>query len=403
MAIQSGYPIGINKAARSKKLMKPLVSVIIPAYNHADFLPTCIESISRQSDGMVEIIVVDDGSTDNTEEVVNNFRNIKYNKQSNSGPSVARNRGLAIAEGRFVAFLDADDIWLGGFLATLLPVLENCNENIALVACGWRYIDIRGDRIGADVLVEPQRFNWRSMILGNPLTVSSALCRLETIQKVGGFDPAIKGVEDWYLWLKLIDAGHQFASVAESLVGYRIVKTGISHNVQGMFENTMRLLDRVFTELDPPKDVINLRAQSIAYRYLDGSAGYYQNHLDAKAESFFQQGVAVWPELLKDAHTVYTLVCARQPKGYKLSGEFLELRDAEQRVKGLLVEFSNQYPTYVKTGIGNLYMVLARLAHVQKKYGMARQFASQAIVADPRQQGLNFLRTWTKSLLSKES
>jgi hypothetical protein len=79
------------------------------------------------------------------------------------------------------------------------------------------------------------------------------------------------------------------------------------------------------------------------------------------------------------------------------------LSDAEPRVKGLLAEFSNQYPDYVKTGIGNLYMVLARLAHVQKKYGMARQFASQAIFADPRQQGLNFLRTWTKSLLSQKS
>ncbi len=403
MAIQSGYPVGINKVARSKKLMKPLVSVIIPAYNHADFLPSCIESISRQSNGIVEIIVVDDGSTDNTEEVAGSFRNVKYSKQSNSGPSAARNRGLAIATGRYVAFLDADDIWLDGFLASLLPILENCHENIALVACGWRYIDIRGDQIGADILVEPQRFNWKSMILGNPLTVSSALCRLDTIQKVGGFDPTIKGVEDWYLWLKLLDAGYQYSSVAKALVGYRIVKTGVSHNVQGMFENTMRLLDRVYTELAPPTDVINLRAQSIAYRYLDGCAGDYQNHMDAKAESLFQQGVAVWPELLKDPHTVYTLVCARQPKGYKLSGEFLDLSDAEPRVKGLLAEFSNQYPDYVKTGIGNLYMVLARLAHVQKKYGMARQFASQAIFADPRQQGLNFLRTWTKSLLSQKS
>jgi glycosyltransferase involved in cell wall biosynthesis len=400
MAFQPWYSCRLVPVGQAKIPVKSTVSVIIPAFNHAAFLPSCIKSIASQSDGDIEIIVVDDGSTDNTEEVVNDFHYVKYIRQSNLGPSAARNRGLEIATGSYVAFLDADDIWLDGFTSTMIPALDKCDETTALVACGWQFISTLGEKMGGGILPKENHFNWSKAILGNPLTVSSGLCRLECILEVGGFDPAIKGVEDWFLWLKLLNAGYQFLSVDRVLVGYRIVSSGISHNIQGMLENSMRLLDKAYAELNPPREILDMRAQTTAYRYLDASAGFYQNLVDTQAEHFFQQGVAVWPEILMDPHTIFTLVCARQPRGYKLSAEYLNVEEAHGRVKRLLLKYDKRYPQYVKRGMGNLYMVLARMARVQMNYRMARKYASLGLIADPRQQGMNFLRTWVKTLRS---
>ena len=121
---------------------QPLVSVIIPSYNYASFLPQAVASVlGQRAPGLeVEVIVVDDGSTDNTVEVAQSLgSDITFIQQANSGPSAARNAGLRAASGDFVAFLDADDLFARGLLASQLRVFEAQTE-LDMVIC--RCMDI---------------------------------------------------------------------------------------------------------------------------------------------------------------------------------------------------------------------------------------------------------------------
>src|SRR5947207_1112090 len=122
------------------------VSVVIPAFNYARFLPAAIDSVLRQTFSDFEILVVDDGSTDDTPQVVASFTGprIRYIRQENAGLSAARNTGIRNARAPFVAFLDADDEWLPDFLATMLDAFETLGEDFAIVACGAERMDQAG-------------------------------------------------------------------------------------------------------------------------------------------------------------------------------------------------------------------------------------------------------------------
>jgi len=117
---------------------KPGVSVIVPVYNCAGSLPRCIESALSQDPAPSEVIVVNDGSTDNVREVAAGYGNrIVYLEQANQGQGAARNAGLRVASGRYVAFLDSDDYWLPGFIRACVSFLEAHPEAIA-VSTGQR-------------------------------------------------------------------------------------------------------------------------------------------------------------------------------------------------------------------------------------------------------------------------
>ena len=126
---------------------KPRISVIIPTYNSAVFLPEAVESVLSQTFLPQEVIVVDDGSTDNTEDVLEPFRRrIHYIRQENQGPAVARNRGIAEAKGDLIAFLDADDVWVPEKTEIQVKVLRE-NPRIGLVHSYFDRLDMAEQRI----------------------------------------------------------------------------------------------------------------------------------------------------------------------------------------------------------------------------------------------------------------
>ncbi len=126
---------------------KPRISVIIPTYNSARFLPEAVQSALYQTLSPDEVIVVDDGSTDNTEDVLEPFRGrVHYIRQENQGPAVARNRGIAEAKGDLIAFLDADDVWLPEKSELQVKVLWE-NPRIGLVHSYYHRLDMAGQRI----------------------------------------------------------------------------------------------------------------------------------------------------------------------------------------------------------------------------------------------------------------
>ncbi len=184
---------------------QPLVSVIIPAYNAERFIAEAIRSALDQTYPSIEIIVVDDGSTDNTRAQVEPFLsdpNVTYIRQDNAGPSAARNRGIDACHGEFVAFLDADDRWLPTKLERQIPRFEN--PNVGLVYCLHRSV-MESDHIPRRLTTPPPRRGnvfWY-ILHGNFLILSSTVVRKACFANVGVFDTELLTAEDTHLYARL--------------------------------------------------------------------------------------------------------------------------------------------------------------------------------------------------------
>jgi glycosyltransferase involved in cell wall biosynthesis len=191
--------------------MNPLVSVIIPCFNAARTLAGAIASVRRQSYRNLEIIAVDDGSRDDTLALLRGeqARGVRVvARERNGGAAAARNDGIAIARGEFLAFLDADDEWHPDKLSRQIAVIAGCPD---MVMIGCRAEEIRLD--GSRVPVNPQRRPpvgreaWRAMLRENFLVPSVVVARAETVRRIGGFNAALRSAEedqDFFIRMALI-------------------------------------------------------------------------------------------------------------------------------------------------------------------------------------------------------
>jgi len=188
----------MNKIGR-----KPQVSVIIPTYNRGWILKEAIDSVLTQDYKNFELIVVDDGSTDNTSEILASYGNdIRVLFQENKGVSAARNRGVAEASGQFIAFLDSDDLWLPQKLSTQL---EFFNQTPDALICQTEEVWIRNRR-----RVNPKKRHKKpsGMIFEPSLELclvspSAVMIRRVLFDRVGGFDETLRACEDYDLWLRI--------------------------------------------------------------------------------------------------------------------------------------------------------------------------------------------------------
>jgi len=179
------------------------VSVIIPTYNRADYVGKAIQSALDQQPAP-EVIVVDDESTDNTEEVVRRFDNVTYIRQENRREGAARNSGAARASGTYLAFLDSDDFWLPGKLAADSARFEQ-PDHPALVYSRALNVNERDAVIGARTLPSPEGDVFWALAREAFLPMSSVAVRADAFREIGGFveDRQLSGTADWELWLRL--------------------------------------------------------------------------------------------------------------------------------------------------------------------------------------------------------
>lgn len=225
----------------------PRVSVILPAYNAADTIGQALESAFAQSFTDYEVIVVDDGSTDRLEAAIAPYRDrVRLIRQRNRGISGAKNAGAAQACGEYVAFLDADDIWMPERLARTVAVLE-ADPRCVLVSCGAATIDKDGMpsieySIGRSANLAP---GLAEIVSGQAqIKVSSILIRRAIFERIGGFDEAafgrLRGGEDVYLYALAREHG-TIRLVPEALMKYR---AGLMHNRMWRYERGRRILIR---------------------------------------------------------------------------------------------------------------------------------------------------------------
>jgi glycosyltransferase involved in cell wall biosynthesis len=190
----------------------PLLSVVIPAYNSARFIGEAIESVLAQGHSEIELLVVDDGSTDDTAQLVARHGNpVTLIRQANAGAAVARNTGMRAARGRYIAFLDADDVWLPGKIDAQLAHLEQ-HRDVSLCCTRWDLL--HPDSSGTYVIDPPESgrsasdfrsystLTYADLLLDCDVWTSTVVVKRELIHQMGGFDPALRRGQDYDYWLR---------------------------------------------------------------------------------------------------------------------------------------------------------------------------------------------------------
>lgn len=199
----------------------PKISIIMPCYNAAAHLPVSIGSVLAQTFSDWELIAVDDGSTDSTLTWLGKQPDprIHVHTQSNKGVSAARNAGLAMAKGEYVAFLDSDDTWASDFLARMLEAITS-EPDIGLVYCGWQNVGVEGPRSAPFVPPDYEQPDKKAKLLaGTRWPIHACMTRLDLVSAAGGFDPRFAVGEDFLLWLE-IACFHRIRLVPEVLAQY---------------------------------------------------------------------------------------------------------------------------------------------------------------------------------------
>lgn len=251
-----------------------LVSVIIPAYNAQKTIETTIKSVLNQTWTDLELIIINDGSTDQTLEVINRFDDprLKVFSYPNGGVSASRNRGFARSSGAYVSFIDADDLWTPDKLEWQLKALKN--EPEAAVAYSWTdYIDKAGNLVEQGERVTLSGNVYPELLVSYFLSSgSNALIKQEALVKVGGFDETLTGPEDWDLFIRLATC-YPFVAVPRLGILYRICHNqSISTNLHRQEDQSLRVIEKSFQQA--PESLQNLKKKSLAnlYRYISFKA-----------------------------------------------------------------------------------------------------------------------------------
>lgn len=255
-----------------------LISVIIPAYNSEKTIVETINSVLQQSYTNFELIVINDGSSDRTLELLQTIQDsrIKIFSYPNGGVSRARNRGIAKATGEYISFLDADDRWTPDKLKLQWTTLQQFPQ--AALAYSWVYFESESQLSYADKSSYFTGNVYPELLIKNFLhTASNPLIRRDIIDSLGVFDPELKTCEDWEFYLR-IAAQKEFILVPKVQIIYRQSTTSLTSNIQQIARDHQLVIERAFAVA--PQQLQHLKRQSLAwsYKYLAQQYIKHQSH-----------------------------------------------------------------------------------------------------------------------------
>jgi glycosyltransferase involved in cell wall biosynthesis len=279
-------------------MTEPLVSVVISNYNCGRFVAGAVESALQQSYPNTEVIVVDDGSTDDSLEVLQRYGDrVRIVTQTNGGVSRARNEGIRQSRGELVAFLDADDLWHREKLAKQVPLFASAS--VGLVYCSVEYIDEQGRSLGTNTKGLRGRVLREIALLRDTVVLaggSTAIVRRSSVDRAGLFDPELSTAADWDMWRR-IACHDEIDVVREPLMKYRL-RAGSMHRNPQVFEHDMLYgFARMFA--DPAAaDVQSLRRRGYAKLFLMLSGSFLEAGHWRKAATYAWQSVVAWPPSL---------------------------------------------------------------------------------------------------------
>jgi glycosyltransferase involved in cell wall biosynthesis len=254
----------------------PLISVIVTNYNYGRYLRQAIDSVLGQTYPGVEVIVVDDGSQDDSADVARSYgETVRFIPQRNQGVSVARNRGVEESAGELVAFLDADDVWFPNKLEKQAQRLL-ADPELGLVHCGIQEID--GDGAELETLIKGME-GWvaKEMLLFERPVIhslgSTGLIRRSAFDAVGGFDPELSTSADWDFCYQ-VALRQRIGFISEPLVYYRVHSSNMHGNIKLMEHDVMICYKKAFATRNP--DLLAIRRRSYGNIHMVLAGSYFQ-------------------------------------------------------------------------------------------------------------------------------
>jgi glycosyltransferase involved in cell wall biosynthesis len=279
----------------------PRVSIVVPAYNGDRFIAAALDSVLHQTYPDYEIIVVNDGSTDTTALVLRAYGDrIHYVEQENGGVAAARNRGLALAQGELIAFLDQDDLLLPDKLALQVGCFD-AYPDLGIVHSGWRLVNAQGVPL-ADIEPwhEVPNLDAAAWIRRMPVLFSAMLFRQDWLQRVQGLTPQFRQVSDVDLVQRLVVAGCRSMWLRQITTLYRQHDRNDSLNTQVQAEECWTVLEQFFARSDLPPTLRQVERESRYYTLVWIAWRLYHTHQLAEMavhlERAFQYRPGTWTE-----------------------------------------------------------------------------------------------------------
>lgn len=290
-------------------MSNPLVSIIIPNFNNQSYVGQAIKSALHQTYENIEVIVVDDGSTDDSWSIIESFSLIKSIRQTNQGACVARNSGLRVANGEFIKFLDSDDFLVENCIAMQVrQALDFCDTD-KIIPYGDSYTFFENSKrkprkLGR--LISTHSSDWFDLIFGNILTSRPLYCR-ESLRLIGGFDEQLMSKQEWCLNLKLYRHGYRFSYFPGETYWQRV------HSSEYRISNRVRRLTTEMTDL-----------QYILEQTKDTSGVSAEDFYSAWAWVFWTHGRAfLRAQNYRAAHCMFDYSKSLSPYGYQRYWPFL--------------------------------------------------------------------------------
>ena len=276
----------------------PKVSVVIASYNYAGYICHAIDSVLNQTFDDFEIVIVNDGSTDNTQRIIQPYlsdERITYIYQENAGQANAKNNGIKNSSGEFIAFLDADDLWKKTKLEKQIPLFSN--KNVGVVYSRSRFVDQQGNiveyKVESKYLLPKSGEVTKALFFDNFVPFSSSVVRRECFEEHGCFDESIMMGIDWDLWLRL-SMCYRFEFISEQLLLYRVGHSGqMSKNLEERQKCSDKIMQK-FYESNP--GLLPLSTIRHAWAYTYSNRGYYYSHLDShRSSEYYLLSIQKWP------------------------------------------------------------------------------------------------------------
>jgi glycosyltransferase involved in cell wall biosynthesis len=280
------------------------VSVVIPTYNRAGYIGEAVASVLAQTFQDFEIIIVDDGSTDETANIVHAIQDsrISFLTQEHRGVSAAVDLGWRAARGEYIARLDSDDRWLATLLQELVAVLD-ADAAADVVYARAQGMDADGKPL-PQLIGTAERFpgeTLKSLIYGDFVCPGAVLVRRSAIARVGGYDESLIANEDWDIWIRI--AQHAYIRyVPRVLAQYRYHPQNLTRTTSDRMERVMqdrvRVLDKFFAGSNIPQDMLEIKPIAYSNLYLDWTIRYLERSEWRKAFPTFRRAYAFAPSHL---------------------------------------------------------------------------------------------------------
>lgn len=406
---QSAVPFAPTKLdhktrARTGK-PNPLVSVIIPNFNHAQYLGDAIRSVLDQSYANVEVIVVDDGSTDQSRAVAAQFGDrILYLYQTNRGLSAARNTGIQAARGEYIGLLDADDLYEPHFVSSMLVALQS-DPAADGVFCGYQFVDQQNKALPqVEARPVPTEQLYETLLDGNFFVPESILVHRQCYTSAGAFDETLRACEDWDMWLR-ISRQHKIIGTNLVLTRHRVLAGSMSSDPTRMIQNRMAVLAKHMGPPPEQRTQANIRiCRAYGEAYLISAVEYLQFGDQQQAYECLRQGVQLYPALLDQLRTFFELGCGSQPKGERGNFAALDLKRNWQTLNTLLdrLAYEQMVPAEQspKQMIALAHFALGLISYGAGNFALTRGHLLQALFKAPQlRKNRQLLSTFVKALI----